>query len=262
MEVLDKKREVINKVYKTNKYDLFKSLKGNRPANPRHLQRLTESIKKNGMIPNPVLVNENFEVLDGQHRLEAAIRTKEDVYFTFVKDYDLKQVHAINMNQKNWTSKDYMYGYANDGLEDYIKLRDFYERFKVFNVADCIAMLSNVTSGSAYQMSEAHRMGVKKRTVSMTFNEGTWKSKDLSVAEEWANNLLRIRPHFEGFNKSSFVGTMIGMFKHPDFDFEEFLKKLKKRPYMLRQAPSREQYKKMVEDIYNIHRKKKVNLRF
>ena len=258
---VDKNREVVAKVYRTKNYDLFKDLKGNRPHNPQHLERLTDSIKKNGMIPNPILVNDKIEVLDGQHRLESGKRAKAPIYFTFVQDYDLKEVHAINMNQKNWTMKDFMYGYADDGLEDYIMLREFYERYKVFSITDCISMLSNVSSGSQYQVSDNFRKG-KKKSTTMTFNEGTWKAKDISVAEGWANNLLRIKPYFDGYTKSSFVGTMIGMFRKEEFDFEDFLKKLKKKPFMLYVVPNRVQYKKLIEDIYNLNRRNKVNLRF
>ena len=250
-----------NTVYKTNRYELFKELQGNRPLNPQHIERLVDSIKNNGMLINPILVNENFEIIDGQHRFQGAVKAKKPLYIQFVFDYNLDKVHTLNLNQSNWTSKDYMYGYAAMGLEDYVLLKEFYEEQEVFTLTDCISMCSNVTSGAQFTVAENYRKN-KRANATQTFNEGTWKVKNLEKANEYAKNLKEIGKYFEGYNKTSFVGTMIGMYKKPHFSHEEFIKNLSRKSHMLHIAPTREQYKVMVEDIYNMHRRDKINLRF
>ena len=53
----------------TRDYSRFKKVVGNRDV--KSYKRVLESIKNVGYIPNPIIVNENYEVIDGQHRLQA-----------------------------------------------------------------------------------------------------------------------------------------------------------------------------------------------
>ena len=96
----------------------------------------------------------------------------------------------------------------------------------------------------------------------MVFNEGSWKIKDIDKAVEYAEKLIEVGNYFPGFNRSGFVGTMIGMFKRDNFNFKEFIHKLSKAQYMLTIAPNRAHYKIQIENVYNYRRKNKVNLRF
>lgn len=64
-------RETI--VYRTNNYDQFKRLVGNREVNPKRVKTIKKSVEEIGYIPNPIIVNENMEVIDGQGRLQALV---------------------------------------------------------------------------------------------------------------------------------------------------------------------------------------------
>ena len=56
----------------TKNYEQFGYKFGNRKVemNPNHVKKLVKAMSEN-YIPIPIMVNSNFEVLDGQHRLEA-----------------------------------------------------------------------------------------------------------------------------------------------------------------------------------------------
>lgn len=62
------------KVYVTDKYSIFRRLSGNRDVKEARVKKIMRSIEKVGYIPNPIIVNENMEVVDGQGRLEAVKR--------------------------------------------------------------------------------------------------------------------------------------------------------------------------------------------
>jgi hypothetical protein len=239
----------------TSDLGIFTKIKGNRPENPQHIKRLAESIRTFGMLINPILVNKNYEVIDGQHRLAAAKLSHSNIYYIIVEDYGLKQVHALNLNQKNWSAKDFMVAYAKQNERSYVLLLDFYERHAVFTLQDCIMMCSN----NAHCMSYS---GQKKYNTKNVFNEGTWEAKDMGLAEEWAENIKLVKQYYRGYTRTTFVGTMLGLFKHPNFDFSEFLGKLKMQPTALVDCANREQYRDLIEDIYNWKRRDKVNLRY
>jgi hypothetical protein len=254
--------QIVNKVYKTNDLSIFKTIEGNRPPNPQHIRRLADSITVNGILCNPILVNQKYEVIDGQHRLLAAKKVNSDVYYIILENYGLNEVHALNLNQKNWSRKDFMEGYANMGIESYKKLKLFYNYNNDFNFSDCIALCSNITGGSSAVKAQQYRKDGAVYNMTEIFEEGTWTGKDFNLAQEYADKIRMIKSFYYGYNRSTFVGTMIGMLQNKNFDFNEFMHKLRLQPTALEDCSSRQQYKLLIEDIYNYRSRNKVNLRY
>ena len=243
----------VNVVLKTANLDQFTTIGGNRVPNPAHIKRLVESITKYGVLCNPILVNEKMQVIDGQHRLMACRETQSEVYYIVLPGYNLDQVHTLNLNQKNWAKKDFMYGYANMGIQSYIKLEQFVEKNSDFHFSDCVSFCSNISSDRSLSLSGKHGEQV--------FEEGTWVGKDFKLAEVWADKIRQLKPHYPGYNRSSFVGVMILMLQNPQFDFKEFLHKVSMQPGALRDCANRVQYRQMMHDIYNWRSRNKINLR-
>jgi hypothetical protein len=247
----------------THDLSIFKFLDGNRPANPQHVARLVKSIKTYGMLVNPILVNEKYEIIDGQHRFLAAREVGCPVYYIVLKGYALQQVHTLNMNQKNWTKAEFLHGYANMGLEDYIVLRDFWYKHQWLNLGDAIALCSNITSDFNLTRKPLVAKNGHVQDRSNDFLAGTWKIRDLNLAEINASKLKSIEPFFpEGYRSTSFVGTMLMLFNHENYNHDRFLRKLKVQPLALSKQASREQYKLLIEDIYNYKSRNKVSLRY
>lgn len=259
----NKSSQEVNTVYKTNDLSIFNQIEGNRPPNHQHIRRLSQSIKDNGLLCNPILVNERFEVIDGQHRLLAAKDAKSEIYYVILKGYDLKEVHALNLNQKNWSVKDFMNGYADMGVESYIKLKEFYKKNKDFTLNDCITLCSQVNYQN-YQVSQKYRNDIPKTiNSSQVFNEGTWKGKDFNLGQEIADKIRLTKPYYKNYRRSGFVKTMIGLILNKkEFDFNTFMHKLRLQPSALIDCTSISQYKMLIEDIYNYRSRDKVNLRF
>jgi hypothetical protein len=251
----------VNKVYKTNDLSIFKQIGGNRVANPQHIKRLKASINENGMLCNPILVNEKMEVIDGQHRLLASQEANSFIYYIILNGYSLRQVHTLNLNQKNWNKKDFMDGYAEMGLESYIKLQKFIEVNTDFTFMDCIAMCSNLSVAGGINFSKITTKGEvgKQKEV---FVEGTWVGKDFILAQEWAEKLRLIKPYYNGYNKTTFVGTMLGLFSNAIFDYSEFMHKVRLQPKALVDCANREQQRLLIEEIYNYRSRNKINLRY
>jgi hypothetical protein len=257
------KSELVNMVYKTDELSIFKTIDGNRVPNLQHIKRLADSIKTYGMKCNPILVNEKMQVIDGQHRLMAAKEVGTFVYYIILNGYNLSEVHTLNLNQKNWTKKDYMEGYANMGIESYIKLRDFCNKNQDLLFTDCLALCSNVSSHGSMTLSNKYRNGKDKiSNLKQVFEEGTWIGKDFELGQEWANKVRMIQPYYSNYNRSTFIGTLLTLFQNNNFDFNEFMHKLRLQPTALVDCSNREQYKTLIEDIYNFRSRNKINLRY
>lgn len=251
----------VNRVYKTNDLSIFKIIEGNRVPNPQHIKRLKSSILINGMLCNPILVNEKMEVIDGQHRLLASKESNSFIYYIILQGYSLSQVHTLNLNQKNWTKKDFMEGYADMGIESYIKLREFVKNNPDFTFADCINLCSN-TAGNNGGTDNRLRKNGELKNISEVFVAGTWNGKDFELAKEWADKIKLIKPYYTGYNRSTFVGVMIGLFKNPLFDYSEFMHKVRLQPKSLVDCANSSQQRLLIEEIYNFKSRNKVNLRY
>jgi len=258
------KGQEVNKVYKTNDLSIFKQIDGNRVPNLQHIKRLADSIRVYGMKCNPILVNERMEVIDGQHRLMAAKQAESFVYYIIVNGYSLNEVHTLNLNQKNWNKKDYMEGYANMGIESYIELRDFSIKNDDYCFNDCIALCQNTTSGNTRSLfSQAHaKSNLKLDGSAQIFEQGTWRTGDINIAQDMANKIRMIKPYYLGYNRTVFVGAMISLLLNELFDFNEFMHKLRLQPSAMVDCANRDQYRTLIEDIYNYKSRNKVNLRY
>lgn len=241
----------VNKVYKTSDLTIFNQIDGNRIPNPQHIKRLSDSINIYGMKCNPILVNEKMEVIDGQHRLMAAKESNSFVFYIIINGYSLDEVHTLNLNQKNWTKKDFMEGYSNMGIESYKKLKKFIEKNEDFVFNDCIAFCTNSSANGGSTSNNARQ-----------FESGKWESKDMEIAQDWANKIKMISSYYPGYNRSSFVGTILFLFKNGNFDFNEFMHKLRLQPTALVDCANREQYRTLIEDIYNWRSRTKINLKY
>lgn len=144
---------VANQVYETTNYDVFKLKKDNRLI--KENLKLKEEIKSIGILV-PILVNENFEVIDGQHRLEIAKKVKKKVPFIVIKGAGKKEIISINTTSKQWSLEDYIFSYAEEGLEEYQKMKRLLETYPItigtlcglaFNTSDTGRALHKVKSG-------------------------------------------------------------------------------------------------------------------
>lgn len=245
------KNNPVNFVYETTNYSEFKFRKDNRDIIPKHVKDLMVKMKEHGWLAGSyVVVNGKGEIIDGQHRVKAAIETKTPIRYIVEENTGKDELLALNRDQKNWTLKDYIDIHIKHGNENYVILRNFMYNFSDFNPSDCISLLLN-NSGSINRS---------------TFENGGFKVKDVNKATEWALKIRSLSPYFDGYNKNGFIRAILRLFvsKPHVFDFDEFLHKLQLRPRALVVCGNTHQYIALIEEIYNFHRKnnEKVNLRY
>lgn len=116
------------KVLKTKNYEMFKSVLGNRDLIERNIQKKVDSMKEYGQI-TPIIVNEKYEIIDGQHRLEACKRLGIEVSYVIKPGLTPEYCAAANKSTENWKLVDYINFYTKRGNESYIRLSKLKEEF-------------------------------------------------------------------------------------------------------------------------------------
>lgn len=256
--------EIINQIYQTTDYSKFKILLGNRNLDKLQVKRLKESFKRS-YLTTPIIVNENFEIIDGQHRFEAAKSLNLPIYYFINPKYRLEEVQILNENMKNWNKKDYLNAYCDMKYTEYLKFRNFMREFPDFGIDACESLLNNTASNNSAQgydknlISETNKSGVYRKR---NFHSGELCIENYDLAVENAKKIMMIKPYYNGFNRAGFVKTMIGMFKNENYNHDKFISKLKKGTKSLHNCSSINDYKVLIEDIFNYCSQIKVSLRY
>lgn len=250
------------KIYETKDYDMFVPLKGQRSVKLWHVARLAKSMEEFGMLVDIVTVNENLEVINGLQRLAAAKQAKETVYYVIVKGYGIREMKLMNKFHLDWSTKDSFESGVDLGIPAYLELKKFHDKFSEFSLNSCIAMCSGIADYSARRRTNYQRVTGFGRI--SNFDDGTWVPKDIELAEIHAGMLREIGKYFKKYNESRFVGAMLVVFRHPQFEgkYNRFLNNLAKDRSLLYQCARRDQYVELVEKICNMGKGSTVVLRY
>ena len=119
---------VIGHIYETTDYSKFKKLKGNR--DPKTAKKIVNSINEVGYVLDPILINEKDEIIDGQNRFEAVMQLGLPVVYVKQDGIGKRECQHLNINQSNWTTEQFIDSYAEDGIEDYVRLKALVDDFK------------------------------------------------------------------------------------------------------------------------------------
>ena len=248
----------ISAVYSTNEYEKFKTIGGNRVVKEVHVRRLRKSFDAEYLL-SPIIVNERYEIIDGQHRFAAAKASNLPVYYIVAEGYRLPQVQRLNTGTSNWGKKDYLLSYADLGVKPYVQMKKFMETYADFGLAAAESLLTQNSGGANNRAKEETgngKSGVKN------FQNGDLMIVDLDFAYQAADKIMLIKPYYDGYTRTQFVRAISVLLQKDNFDMDYFVDKLSKNRGMLSDRNSISEYIEVIEEIYNYRSRSKVNLRF
>lgn len=199
-----------NEILQSTDYLKFQKIEGNRKISKAHVDSLVESIKKKNLLNlRPIIVDENFFVLDGQHRLEAAKQCEVPIYYIVCNSEKFKEITKLNQNQKNWRLIDFLNFYAvNFKNAIYIDLLNFTNEREIPLEASFIYLNYNIK--------------VKKNREEFCSGEFIFE-----------------KPLSEAINLFSDWKTFYDLCTEKNFDFPDFLKSLHFRKALIEILSSR-----------------------
>lgn len=134
----------MSNIFCTRDHNKFRKFPGNRTLKEGHVEKLMASIKQCDDLENhPIIVDEDYRVLDGQHRLEAAKRLGLAIYYKIDKDASHEKIIQINDCKLGWNIEDKFEYHIEYGNDDYRKIRDLCKEIGV-NLA--VALMFNGSS--------------------------------------------------------------------------------------------------------------------
>lgn len=148
-------------IFKTYEYSGFKKLAGNRSIKQERVSAIMDSIKKVGYQPVPILVNEKFEIIDGQGRHKACEIMSLPIYFEIKAGIGIEECIAMNIKMKNWDIYDFISSYASQGNRNYQLLEKYCQEVPNLTSIEVAMCLSDANSKNIERPLRAGTFAIK-----------------------------------------------------------------------------------------------------
>lgn len=238
--------KVYGNIYETTDYSKFKRLKGNR--DPKTSKKIIKSIESVGYVLDPILVNDNWEIIDGQNRFEAIKALGLPVIYVQQANIGRKECQALNINQSNWNTENYITSFAEDEIEDYVRLKDLVCAYKnqgfglegivFFAVPSLIPMsgsgtYSRIIKEGNFKLSEDRYELTKKRLTSA-----------ISLG------LVKFKNNYNMANRT-FWGAISYAYEHQEIEIIRLAQKIKENPLEIVSCSHVSEQLRYFDNVYN-----------
>lgn len=229
-------------VLQTSGYSQFRLVSTNRVVDHKHVKRLKAAITKNNLLHlNPILVNSHMEVIDGQHRLNAARELGVPIFYVMDNGIRQEDIATLNSNKKNWAMEDYIHYYAKNGNPAYQALQIFIRNNHFIPPSVAVSIAAGDVKAA-------------------TLRDGNIKEVNLDEAEAFMLRISDYRNHFKDAYTKKFVDAVKSIQKVEGFDHNQMIEQITVQPRSLKPCTTTKEYVKNLEEIYNY--RKKSRLRF
>lgn len=118
-------------IKKTTDYTLFRKLEGNRDV--RKKNALVKSITEMDLtMYSPIIVSEDFRIVDGQHRFEACKELGLPIYFLVMPSKNAERAMIVlNKCQSQWRNEEFFQYNVKKVGGCYSELKDYIEKYKI-----------------------------------------------------------------------------------------------------------------------------------
>ncbi len=237
----------------TTDYSIFKKYKGNRDIDHKHINNLVESFKK-GVLPFFIEINSKYEVIDGQHRLDALKILNLPVnYIINTNTYDYTDIIRLNNIKKSWKIGDY----ANYWEKQDIPNRwcyEYYNKLKAnYQITDSV--LISVISEIASQAK-------KEDASTLKFKNGLMDIHNTQYVDDTIFNISKMFKILNIENDRCLAYAFLRIKKAKDFNLKTFFYKIEKYSDLFKKQRDTNQYVELLEIIYNYASKTKISLKY
>jgi hypothetical protein len=220
----------------TKDYSIFKDFSSNREVDPKHVNKLVRAIQKRNLLNvNPIVVDNNMRVIDGQHRLAAAQILSVEIFY-IMENINRKDISMLNSNQKNWTAMDYVNFYTIENVNSFVQLSCLINHYPEMAIS-ALLMLSS---------SEGRRSIVELK-------DGNLDVLNIQHARECSDICRDLNNRFQCcfVFDSRFPLALSKALNTENFKIDLLIEKIEASPRDFVRCHTKKQYLEMIEEIYN-----------
>jgi ParB-like nuclease family protein len=221
----------------SDEYDAFTLHPEQRSLQPAHTIKIMRSMKSRGFIATcPIVVNDRFEILDGQHRFQAAKNLGIPFFYVVNEAIDVQDVREMAKANAAWVLGDYVTSYIRQGNDNFIRL----QKLKEQSGLSWGPFMVGAFPGYRH-MSDDIRSGKLVLT----------ELKEAAIID-FISKFLMFRELFpKGWQHRGFVIACSQLFSHPQYNHKQMTARLEYQSTRLVRCPNSEAYLAMLSEIYN-----------
>ncbi len=235
---MDNKQQVLS----TTSYGLFNRVVGNREVDAGKIKRLETSILEHNLLHLfPIIVDKNYSVYDGQHRLKVAEKNNLEIYYIIDEELVPSDIIRTNSNKWNWSINDYLEHWIELGKEDYVILKNFTQNY---NLSPSLSMVL---------------LGTLHHSI-VLFKQGRFVVKNVNEAIYLAEIINRLKPYCEKgvWKDREFVFALVTCSKK--IKLEKLVDQASKYTHKLQRRSNLRDYLLQFQDVYNFRNHIRVKL--
>jgi hypothetical protein len=238
---------ITNYIYSSFDYSKFRLVFGNRALKRTKVIKLRDEMKQNNRVSSyPIIVNSNFQIIDGQHRFVALVELGFEICYVVDDTFDIKSIAKSNTMPDKWKSDNYLSAYRELGIESYDTFANFMETYDT-NFTVTLILFHGSFTGGFYR----------------DFAEGNFKANNLNRAVKWVKKVHEFKKYIQDIHKDRhFVRAILNCFNHPEYNHTRMINKMKLQGHLMTKSTSRIDYLRQLEAMYNWHSPEDKKVRF
>lgn len=240
-----------NVIRVTTDYDQFNLMTANRDTVRSHIEGIKKSIEKNGNFTqfSPILVNEEMEIIDGQHRFTALKELGLPVHFVVTRGSGVREAREMNKLNKGWSMLDWAKTYANTGYRSYQNFLVLVDEYTEEGLSPSVIL--------------EYANGSYEKGMHANFRDGDFILPDQALKRVRANldallETIEVEPIMRAASMSQALLVAMSV---PNFSLKRMVTKLKEYPQVMN-FQTRTDSLRHLEDIYNYHYAAQNRVRF
>lgn len=219
-------------LHKTTNYSLFQSFTANREVNPNHVNQLVRAIEKNNFLHlNPIIVDNDMRVIDGQHRLDAAAKLGVEIYYLIDENVKDTDISTLNSKKLAWKNIDYINFWTIKNRKGFDVLSKYVFANQGLPISTIVKLLGG---GTTKELAEGYCDVSREPTAKAV----------IEILNDYSN-------YCKFWNNGKFVLAILTAYSTGKYDHNKMKEKLEYQRRSLVLCISTKQYLEMIEEIYN-----------
>lgn len=223
-------------------YTKFHFMLGQRPLDMRRVQKIEASMKDRGFVQSShITVDKDFNITDGQHRFQAARNAGLPIYYVVDDAVHISDVQQMGELAKAWHLGDYLYSFASQGNSHYVELKQLINAHNISIGMGLIMLKTSFRSGG--------NVGP-----GVDFRSGNFKllSDDKEFFVLMAHRIkdfINVAPAYK--SDKLFILALRVISLNPHYDHQVMIGKMEYLSTRFVKCASRNEYVKLLQEIYN-----------
>lgn len=221
----------------TDELSKFKLIDGNRTDAELRAKNIAKSVERAGYIPAPIIVNEKYEIIDGQARFTYCKQTKTPITYLVINGLTIDDCIAMNTSTTRWSLNDFIASYAERGWTDYVILNEFLQANESkYGFQACVWALAGTTASNSNEKIKNGEFALK--------SGAAHRAEEFASYWDWFKDI-------KTNSKGSFFKALGYCYLIKDVDKDRLIRKTHQFPRAFLKLSSVTDAIDVFEDVYN-----------